>query len=245
MPSVATAFKSSLTDRQRIEKAAEEAGMSLSDYCRTVVLNSLDKDITSASTTKKPDRSRKTIRERALIEDFNTTGTVTGFALRDFHRIFNEKTSLIRILTSYTDLIDSNRRQLKVAIEGKAHLHCLLLDPTSEIAIWRSRGMFENDNYVREGIEHTLLALTELIDAVSESNREKIKVRLYKDLPPMRITQVDQNIYLGFLPLGQRGIQAPHILIAGKDNSMVKFAEEQFELLWLHSFEWKPGSASP
>jgi hypothetical protein len=243
---VTTSFKTSPELKNTIEQVARVSKESTSDFVRNAIflrMKEMGIDLPDDFTTT--SKRGATPRKNAIEAASGSFLSVTRFPTHDFYRLISPETQSICVLSTYSVIVAANLIQLRKAInEYDAHLRVLLLNPQSPLAKLRSRGIFEHDGYIAEEIKNTQSALNELAHTILPDKKDRIKVRLYDDIPPCRIHMIDGTAFLGLLPLGIRGVESPHLKITGKDNpAMLQFLKTQFELVWDRAASWTPSTA--
>ncbi len=163
----------------------------------------------------------------------------------EYHRLTQDIAAAreVTILNTWIPGIDILADALADAIEHGASVSILLLHPQSHIAQLRSqalqratRARFRQD-MVRPGIEHCLDVLAAVSQMVDESDRGRLRVRLYDTLPSISLYGIDDRAFVSFFMHGHLAVKSPQIELRGHDSLMGRCAFEEMAALWDMAYE--------
>lgn len=163
----------------------------------------------------------------------------------------------ITILNTYIPELSVYERALRGALSHGAQIRILLLHYDSPAAALRSASMAEGadavyeENRIRLGIRHNLAILATLADALADDARARLRVALYDSLPSLAIYRIDDRALVSVFLHGQLAVDAPQMMISGRDSLLGEKIFGELDTLWEIAHEiddlraWDAGSGEP
>jgi hypothetical protein len=172
-----------------------------------------------------------------LIEraDLRRDSVLDRFDHRAFIRQAADARRRIVILEMWTDLLQGSYQRpfldaLKDALEQGVEVRILLLDPDARAAEQRADDLLRRTNVV-DNILDNLLVLHEFRQALSESFRKKIEIRVYSALPPVQMYRVDDQVLVSFYPANMTSWNAAQYQTNPRAQ-LGTFVGTKFDELW-------------
>jgi hypothetical protein len=147
----------------------------------------------------------------------------------------------VKVLDTFSNLLDSpvNARffaAVRSAVDRRAYVHILLLDPESLAVAQRASelGEMPGGADVRREILRNLRALHEFSKRLTDAQRRRFEVRLYSASAGITLYRWDDKVLVSFLTLGRLSGQGPQLEVAVA-SPLGGFVEQRFDELWRYS----------
>lgn len=145
----------------------------------------------------------------------------------------------IKILETFTALINDHPHELQVAIEqaltNGAKIEILLFHPSSEGAKKRAQQL-KGQVDVPDELRKNLARFYELQSALAEQHKNNFNIKLYTALPSIAMYRCGEWAYVSLFPIGKRADRGPNLQVP-INTPLGSYLDDAFDELWAGTIE--------
>jgi len=150
---------------------------------------------------------------------------------------YMEAASRVTMLSTWISHLDRLEGALLAAIDRRADVRIMLLNPTSSVTRLRdealqARGIFTLDGDVKDQVEGCLDLLQSIAARVDDRKLANLKVKLFDTQPSVAVYQADEHYLVGVFLHDRMAVDSPQFEIEGSDTVAARVYLRECDTIW-------------
>jgi len=143
----------------------------------------------------------------------------------------------VTMLSTWISHLDFLEEALLAAIDRRADVRIMLLNPTSIVTRLRdealqARGIFTLDGDVKDQVEGCLDLLQSIAARVDDRKLANLKVKLFDTQPSIAVYQADEHYLVGVFLHDRMAVDSPQFEIEGSDTVAARVYLRECDTIW-------------